>query len=479
MKRAAVILSILMIVSSSAWAGAGKTGAEFLKLGGGARALGMGEAYVALADDSTSVFWNPAGLAKMNFPDLTYMYNQWFLDIKHQYLNFAFPTVNGTFGGSYSLLDSGDIQGYDSTGALTSTFKTSSSALTFSWGRRINQRLSFGLCLKTISESLENRSASSTAADLGVLFDVNPRFSLGAAIQNVGTPLKFVTEDTPLPQSMRAGAALRSRIFNNDLNLAADLVSYADGTSALNVGTEYWLQDLLALRLGSARGHLRSGVGVVVSNFSLDYAYLSRDDLGTAHQVSVTYSFGTEDKKKALVLEYLTQAKAYYDKGRFAESVVELEKALRLDPENAEARALLTKATRALETGAVEEVKEEIRSEKEAEANKYIDAGKKFMEEKQYLEAITEFNKALRIIPSHPEAVKLMREAQSALEAEVTEKVKEEAREHLGLALKYITTQDYPAAMKEVEEVLKIDPGNVQALKLYRKLKTIIELEKK
>jgi Tfp pilus assembly protein PilF len=100
------------------------------------------------------------------------------------------------------------------------------------------------------------------------------------------------------------------------------------------------------------------------------------------------------------------------------------------------------------------------------------------MAEEQYLEAIMEFNKAMKILPSHPETVKLIREAQNALEGEVTERVKEEAREHLGLALKYITTQDYPAAMKEVEEVLKIDPGNVQALKLYRKLKTIIELEK-
>jgi tetratricopeptide (TPR) repeat protein len=101
------------------------------------------------------------------------------------------------------------------------------------------------------------------------------------------------------------------------------------------------------------------------------------------------------------------------------------------------------------------------------------------MEEKQYLEAITEFNKALKIIPSHPEAVKLMREAQSALEAEVSEKVKDEAKEHLGLALKHIATDNYTEALKEVEEVLKIDPGNVQALKLYRKLRTILKIEEK
>ncbi|MFH1347625.1 MAG: hypothetical protein ABIH22_02940, partial [Candidatus Margulisiibacteriota bacterium] len=173
------------------------------------------------------------------------------------------------------------------------------------------------------------------------------------------------------------------------------------------------------------------------------------------------------------------QAKTYYDKKKFAESIVELKKVLALDPEHASTRALLTKATRGLETGSVEEVEKEMRAEKEAEAQVFIDAGKKFAKAEQHLEAITEFNKALKILPSHPETIGLIRESQAALEAEVYEQVAGEARSHLGLALKHIATQDYAEALGEVKEVLKIDPGNVQALKLYRKLSKILELEKK
>jgi tetratricopeptide (TPR) repeat protein len=440
----------------------------------------MGEAFAALTDSSSSIFWNPAGLSRMPFPGFEYMYNSWFVDIKHQYFTFAYPTANGTFGGSYSLLDSGDIQGYGPTGSTEALFKAQDTALTFSWGRRMNDRVSVGANLKMISEMLETHTANSTAFDVGAQLEVNPWVSLGAAIQNIGQPLKFISEDTPLPLTYRLGAAARRRMFVVDyLNLAADYVSSAGGNPSINVGAEYIFRDLLAIRLGASKGQLRAGVGIKSANYGLDYAYLSNSDLGAAHQVSMCYSFGSVDKKKALILEYITLGKAYYDKGKFADAVIEFRNVLALDPEQAEARALVTKATRALEGRAVEEVVGEIKAEKEAEVNTYLDAGKKFMEEKQYLEAITEFNKALKIIPSHPEAVKLMREAQSALEAEVSEKVKDEAKEHLGLALKHIATDNYTEALKEVEEVLKIDPGNVQALKLYRKLRTILKIEEK
>jgi tetratricopeptide (TPR) repeat protein len=467
------------MIAACAEAGVGTSGGGFLLIGGGARSLAMGEACVALADDSSAVFWNPAGLSRMSFPGLNYMYNQWFVDIKHQYYDFAFPTENGTFGGSYSLLDSGNIQGYDAGGSMEAVFNAQSTALTFSWGRQVNDRLSVGANLKSISESLENYSATSTAIDLGVLFDINANWKFGAAVQNVGSPLKFVTEEAPLPQTQRLGLAFKRSFFDDDISLAADYVSSAGSTAGINFGGEYLFRNLLALRAGSTRGTLRAGVGLESGQFGLDYAYVSHNDLGAAHQVSIAYSFASRDKRQAEVLRHLTLAKAYYNEYKFSEAVVEAKKALLIDPEHAACRALLTKAQRALETGSVEQVKEEIETEKTEEITVFLDNGKKFMAEELYLEAITEFNKALRIKPSHPETVKLIREAQAALEAEVSARVKEEAREHLGLALKYITTENYADALKEVEEVLKIDPGNVEALKLMKKLRKITEIEGK
>lgn len=477
MKKLLTILCVLAL-GFPASAGVGGTGAEFLKLGGGARPLAMGEAYTALADDSSSIFWNPAGLAKMNFPEMLYMYNQWFIDIKHQYFNFAYPSMSGTFGGSYSVLDSGDIAGYGPSGEATGNFKTSGTVLAFSWARKLGDRFSLGLTLKSISEQLESKQASSTALDLGLLFDLSSRVGLGLAIENIGAPLKFIAEETPLPRTIRVGAALRNRILGNRLNFSADYVSYADGVSGVNLGAEYFLKEMLALRVGSSRGYLRAGVGITASYFGLDYAYLSRPDLGSAHQVSMSYSLGSEDKTKALILDYLNLAKAYYDAGKYAEAIVEVKNALSVDPEQAEARALLTKATAALEEKAAGKVETVVKTEKEEEISGYLAGGKKFMAEKQYLEAIAEFNKALKVDPSHSEAVKLAREAQAALQKQVSAKVKMEVDERLGRALKSISTGDYKGALAEVEKVLQMDPGNVEALKLKKRLVTILKIKK-
>jgi len=479
MKKALILTVLLISLSSLAWAGVGTSGANFLLLGGGARPLGMGEAYVALADDSSATFWNPAGLPKLVFPEIQYMYNQWFVDVRHSFFNAAFPTNYGVFGGSYSLLDSGDIPGFSGSGSPEASFKSQDTALTFSWGRRLNDRFSLGVNLKSISESLANYQAQSLAADLGCLFELSPKVKLGAALQNVGQPLKFVSEQTPLPLTVRLGLAVTNVRFEDRQSLTVDYVNSTGSNPALNVGGEYLFREFLALRGGLARSLLRAGVGIRASHFGVDYAYLYHDSLGATHQVSFLYSFGSEDRKKALIADYVALAMAYYNQGKVAEGLVAARKAVALDPENAEARATFTKLNFALEVKATGRAKETIQAVKEKEIDVFLNNGKKFMSEKQYLEAIGEFNKALKVIPSHPEAVKSMREAQSALEAEVTGKVKEEAKQHLGLALQYIATDDYNNAFAEVKEVLKIDPGNVSALKLYKKLEKILNLEKK
>jgi hypothetical protein len=472
------ILIWILLLGFPAVAGVGGTGAEFLKLGGGARPLAMGEAYTALADDSSSIFWNPAGLAKMSFPEMLYMYDQWFIDIKHQYFNFAYPFSLGTFGGGYSVLDSGDIAGFGPSGEATGNFKTTGGALTFSWARKFGDHLSLGFNLKSISEQLESKQAAATALDLGFLYDINPRLSLGLVVANIGPPLKFIAEETPLPRTIRVGAAARNRLWGNKLNLAADYVNYADGTGGINVGAEYLVKEMLSLRGGSSRGYLRAGVGVAFAYFSFDYAYLSRPDLGSAHQVSMSYSLGTEDKQKALAQDYLSLAKANYNGGQYAEAMVVARKALALEPDLAEAKVLLDKATAAQEAKAAGKIEAVMRVEKMKAIDVYVANGKRFMAAGKYLEAIDEFSKALKVDPSYPEAVKLVGQAQAALGKAVGTTVKKEIDERLGRARNAISTGDYNGAMSETDRVLEMDPGNVEALKLKRRLMTILKITK-
>src|SRR5882672_2774589 len=111
------VVGMLIQGPSPIWAaGPGTTSADILKIGVGARAIGMGEAYVAQADDVSSLYWNPAGLALMQERQASFMYDQMYQDMKFQNANIGIPLENGAIGGSLSYLSYGDIPGYDQTG---------------------------------------------------------------------------------------------------------------------------------------------------------------------------------------------------------------------------------------------------------------------------------------------------------------------------------------------------------------------------
>ena len=114
----AIVVGMLLQGQTSLWAsGPGTTAADILKIGVGARAIGMGEAYVAQADDVSSLYWNPAGLALMQERQASFMYDQMYQDLKFQNANIGIPLENGAIGGSLSYLSYGDIQGFDASGA--------------------------------------------------------------------------------------------------------------------------------------------------------------------------------------------------------------------------------------------------------------------------------------------------------------------------------------------------------------------------
>src|ERR1700730_6994694 len=110
----AVILSgVAPVLASSV---GGTSGSEVLSIPVGARAIGMGEAYTAQADDVSSLYWNPAGLAILNQSQASFMYNQNIQDVTYSHLAVATPLENGGLGASLSYLSFGTINGFDSQG---------------------------------------------------------------------------------------------------------------------------------------------------------------------------------------------------------------------------------------------------------------------------------------------------------------------------------------------------------------------------
>src|SRR5471032_2639582 len=109
MKKLGVILLLAGWPGASVWAvsSPGTTAAEVLKFGVGARAIGMGEAYTAQADDVSSLYWNPAGLALMRERQASFMYDQLYQDLKFSNAAIGIPLENGALAGSLSYLNYG------------------------------------------------------------------------------------------------------------------------------------------------------------------------------------------------------------------------------------------------------------------------------------------------------------------------------------------------------------------------------------
>ena len=468
-----------LLVTTTAQAGVGSSsGLEFLKLGGGARPLAMGEAFTGLADDASALFYNPAGLAQINFPEILTMYNRWFLEVNQQIAGIVYPTNLGVVALGYSGLSSSDIPSYNASGEVGPTFGTNSSCLNLSFSRKINPHFSWGITLKSINEKLEEVSGGALALDAGLHYRFNPYLTLGVSALNLGSGVKFISETTPLPTSYRLGAAYSGKFLEENFTLASDLVSFPEGIK-FNFGLEYQIRSFFTLRFGSSAGNLRAGMGIAANLFSFDYAYLAHPDLGTAHQASISILFGAEEKRKKFILENMARGKAYLEKKKYAEAYLLFEKVVNLDPKNEEAQLLWKKAQVELEREVFEKIFAEVKVERERTLEEIIASGKNFMNEGKYLEALAEFAKVLKADPTNREALKLQNEAQYKMESKLIEAAKEEARGYLGEAMKLVIIGKYKEALDQVDKALEKDPKNKQAQELKKKLELILKIEKK
>ncbi len=295
---------------------AGTSSAVFLKEGIGARAVGMGEAFTAVADDAQATYWNPAGLAGQQYSNLSFMHQEAFQGIKHEFLGFARPisgmgrgdalglSVNSLFVPSDLERRSG-LNENDHLNALTAsqgTFGAYDLALGASYARFAGQgeRQAWGGTLKYIRQTIDNTSGQSVAADFGWrLQKARPGLDLGAAILNLGPGVAVGSTRYPLPLTVRLGAGYH---LPRQTLLAFDVSKPRDDYPLLAFGAETQVLGALKLRAGyryrwygnplGLMAGLRAGMGVVLSNFSLDYAFAPFGELGNAHRLSIGWKFG-------------------------------------------------------------------------------------------------------------------------------------------------------------------------------------------
>ena len=280
---------------------AGTRAMTFLKIGIGAKAMGMGESHVAATDDLYASYWNPAGLARIQKPQLALMHNEWFAGINHQFIGFALPVGDiGTVGASANYLSFGELQGRDRDGNETTIFRPYDLALIVSYANAVTSNLAFGANAKFLREQIADESGTGIAFDFGGLYTFPELpLALGFNAQHVGPRVRFVEEAFGLPFTFRFGAAYQP--WSDAFMLTADVVRPSDNDITTGIGAAYTIADILQLRtgykyklggndLGGTSG-LTGGFGLTLRRFQIDYALVPFGVLGLTHRFSLVANF--------------------------------------------------------------------------------------------------------------------------------------------------------------------------------------------
>ncbi len=319
MSRYFVIMIIgAVLVTPVCMAGSpGSTGAVFLKMPIGSRPIAMGENFIAVADDTNAIYWNPAGLVQLKNGELMFMHSTYVASIMYDYVAAGFPIGRYQAAGvAINLITMDEMDSYDAAGVKGEPFgvKMGTGYLTYSY--KMTPRLYTGVTLKYIfqkvsGDSIGTYSSTTFAGDIGVLYRVWQRLSAAVVLQNLGLPAKFTGEKLeegsggdPLPLTAKLGVS-----YGIDQGvLTSDLTWPSDNKIVIGFGTEYWCRDLLAIRLGykyqgamdfndlgTDLNGLSLGAGlhrkIGSADMGVDYAFSLKGVLGDLHRITLVVGF--------------------------------------------------------------------------------------------------------------------------------------------------------------------------------------------
>ena len=303
------------------WLFPAKYAGEFLSTGVSARALGMGGAHVALAEDGTAAYWNPAGLSRLSRRQVSVMHSERFAGVvSYNYLGYAQP-YRQTEGVALSViaLGVGDIPiteleypglpiGPDNRVLEKESSSDLELALFVSYGKQTQKGIDLGANAKLIHKGVAGYGAWGLGFDLAARTTLPGNIKAGAMLQDVTTTI--LVWDTGQKESIVPTLKLGlARVFEIG-KLRADITPVADidirftnrrtadegywGSLSFNshLGMEFCLENTLDLRIGLDSGELTAGAGLSLYGVEADYAYLSHEDLGDTHRVSLGISWG-------------------------------------------------------------------------------------------------------------------------------------------------------------------------------------------
>ncbi|HXG00505.1 MAG TPA: PorV/PorQ family protein [Bacteroidota bacterium] len=313
-----------------------QAGMKWLTVGTDARASGMAGALTAIDGYSSAMFYNPAGMARLESPaNVCFGTTLWIADINHSYASVAFRPADGkwgVFGISVQGVDYGDLIGtigtsnpnYPGGYIETGTFSPSAWMIGIGYANAISEKFSVGGNVKYAKQSLgggytavtsggdatafKNYAIDVLAFDLGVLYRTGFRsLTFGMSVRNFSREIRYIEENFQLPLTFRIGLSMNLMDLlevdkdQHSFLFSVDAEHPRDYPEHIRVGGEYRLFKLFALRGGFVSGATEEGISVGVGvlkeytdagdMLGADYAYTPFGVFGGVHRFSFQISF--------------------------------------------------------------------------------------------------------------------------------------------------------------------------------------------
>ena len=323
-----LLFAILPTISHTA--SRAKYAGEFIAIGVGGRAFGLGGAYVAVAGDVTAGYWNPAGLSRLNYPQFTLMHDEQFGGlINYDYGAVAFPAganaslalsairlgvdnIANTSNAWNDLNGNGLPESNEIDRSKISYFNAADWAFYLSYAKKSSEDFSYGANLKIIRRENGEAGATGIGFDVGAQYRLTDRLTLGANAQDITTTLIAWNTGTNelIAPTLKLGSAYRIDALDGQFTPAFDVdMRFEDRASASNAhigavsldfhtGLEFDFRQVVAVRTGySDLGTFTIGAGVHLPKFDIDYSFAKFDgteELGNTHRISITFTLAAE-----------------------------------------------------------------------------------------------------------------------------------------------------------------------------------------
>lgn len=295
--RIVIVAFIMAIIATASLQGANSGGTTPLfNFGAGGRGLGMGGANVALANDASAIFWNPATLTNLQDRSLSLMHLPLPEGTNYDFAAFGWPTVDyGTFSVGAFLLSTGDIERRDESGRLLGTFSSNQQMFLVGYGKQINRFLSLGATLKLYGQSFDDASAFGAGGDLGLKIALSESFAFGFNAQNIVAPsVRIDRDEETQPITFRAGAGVMLPISEGRhvLSIEADIDKTEDIDPVFHLGGEFAFLNKYFLRAGYDVDQVNVGAGLRFGFAQIGYTYRTQDYFDAQHRISLDITLG-------------------------------------------------------------------------------------------------------------------------------------------------------------------------------------------